>query len=89
MTARVIALRPRPVPGSASVPPSSSPSPAVLGPVRIGWDAVRKLHFARCSRCVDAFAAATLDHVDQWADAHRCDAELVALLASLNVRNAA
>ncbi|GAA1565442.1 hypothetical protein GCM10009678_55610 [Actinomadura kijaniata] len=90
MTARVITLRPRPIPGSALVPsPSPSSSLAVLTPVRIDWDAVRSLYVARCSRCVDAFAAFSPDQVDRWAAAHRCDVELVALLASLNVRDTA
>ncbi|GAA1571806.1 hypothetical protein GCM10009678_63090 [Actinomadura kijaniata] len=62
---------------------------AVLGSVRIDWDAVRALYLARCSRCVDTFTATTFDQADTWAAAHRCDAELVALLASLSVRAAA
>ncbi|MGK5557670.1 hypothetical protein ACSNOI_39285 [Actinomadura kijaniata] len=61
----------------------------VLDSVCIDWDAVRGLYVARCARCVDAFTATTFDQADAWAAAHRCDVELVALLASLTVRAAA
>ncbi|MEW2356403.1 hypothetical protein [Spirillospora sp. NPDC029432] len=92
MVARVLALRPRhvlvPVPrprSSGSPSCSSSAVPAVT----VGWDGLRSLHTARCGRCADALASRSLSDVDDWATAHRCDAELAALLADLDPRRAA
>ncbi|MFC5748337.1 hypothetical protein [Actinomadura rugatobispora] len=92
MAAQVIALRPRPVPASLPVPatrPRSSWASPAVPPVAVGWDAFRSLHLARCEMCADSFASSRADEVDQWADTHRCDLELVALLAEITVRRAA
>ncbi|MBG6086990.1 hypothetical protein [Actinomadura viridis] len=82
-------LRPRPRrrPGSAfssrpvplGRPASSWASPAVP-PVTLRWDDLRALHIARCERCADSYASAFAGEAEEWAQGHRCDAELAALL---------
>ncbi|WP_176401165.1 hypothetical protein [Actinomadura sp. BRA 177] len=105
MVARVRALRPRPRPRFVAVPSPSSPSSrsgssspsrsssAVsswdVWPVGVEWDDFRSLHIARCQRCADSFASSSCGEVDDWADVHRCDVELAALLALVDVRRAA
>lgn len=103
MVARVRALRPRPRPRFVAVPSPSSPSvPSSSGssrssavsswdvwPVGVEWDEFRSLHVARCQRCADSFASEFCGEVNDWADAHRCDAELAALLALVDTRRAA
>ncbi|MBT2206849.1 hypothetical protein [Actinomadura sp. NEAU-AAG7] len=95
MAARIRVLRPRPArprPRFAVVP-SSSRSASVsswdVWPVGVEWDEFRSLHIARCQRCADSFASASWAQVDRWADTHRCDAELAALLALVTERRAA
>jgi hypothetical protein len=97
MTARLIVLRPRPVPAARSVPFSSS-QPSARSPVpsswsvplvRVEWDGVRGLNIARCSRCADSFTSTRVDAVEEWAATHRCDAELAALLAEITSGRAA
>ncbi|MFP3965428.1 hypothetical protein SMC26_24180 [Actinomadura fulvescens] len=73
MTTIVIALRPRPV------LPSSPSSPVVPVP-DVEWDDFRGLHIAHCARCTDTYTSPLLHRADWWADSHRCDLELVALL---------
>lgn len=76
---------------SASSRPSavpSSPSP-VVPPVRVGWDELRGLDVAVCSACAESFASSCVAEVDEWAEVHRCDAELAALLALACNRRAA
>lgn len=58
-------------------------------PVGVEYDEFRSLHLARCQRCADSFASSSCGEVDDWADAHRCDAELAALLALVTARRAA
>ena len=58
-------------------------------PVGIDWDEFGSLHIARCQRCADSFTSPSCDEVDNWADTHRCDPELAALLALLDTRQAA
>ncbi|MUN38187.1 hypothetical protein [Actinomadura litoris] len=97
MAARIRVLRPRPArprPRLAVVPsPSSSWSASVsswdVWPVGVEWDEFRSLHIARCQRCAGSFASASWAEVDRWADTHRCDAELAALLALVTDRRAA
>ncbi|GAA4139521.1 hypothetical protein GCM10022416_25850 [Actinomadura keratinilytica] len=57
-------------------------------PVAVEWDAVRGLHVARCGRCAECFTSSRVDEVEDWAAAHRCDAELAALLAEVSGRAA-
>ncbi|GAA3952689.1 hypothetical protein GCM10023085_38990 [Actinomadura viridis] len=99
MTARVTTLRARPRPrrpGSAfssrPVPagcPASSWASSAVPPVILGWDDVRGLHIARCERCADSFASDIAGEVEDWAELHRCDAELAALLALVTSGRAA
>ncbi|MFV2177642.1 hypothetical protein ACFHW2_14390 [Actinomadura sp. LOL_016] len=93
MAARVLTLRtapgPRPRPRGRLVPVpvspsvlaslSSSPSSAV----RVGWDEWRGLHVAVCDHCAESFASALPGDVDDWTDAHHCDAERAELLAEV------
>ncbi|NVI88883.1 hypothetical protein [Actinomadura sp. BRA 177] len=104
MVARVRVLRPRPRPRFVAVPSPSSPyassssspsrsSSAVsswdVWPVGVEWDEFRSLHIARCQRCAESFASSCCGEVDDWADAHRCDVELAALLAFITSGRAA
>ncbi|MFI0480501.1 hypothetical protein [Actinomadura sp. 9N215] len=101
MTVRVLALRPRPRPRFVAVSSgSSSPSSAVssrpspvsswdVWPVGVEWDEFGSLHVARCQRCADSFASSRAAEVDDWAEVHRCDVELAALLALVTDRRAA
>jgi hypothetical protein len=58
-------------------------------PVGVEWDEFLSLHVARCQRCAESFASSRPGEVDDWADTHRCDAEMAALLALVDVRRAA
>jgi hypothetical protein len=69
----------RPVPSPS---PSETLQPAVwiVPLISITWDDVQALTIARCERCADSLASSDADQIDQWAEAHRCDPELAALL---------
>ncbi|WP_433228989.1 hypothetical protein [Actinomadura formosensis] len=95
---RVLRPRPRPRPRFVAVPSPSSPSPPSrpsvvsswdVWPVGVEWDEFCSLHLARCQRCADSFTSSSCDEVDDWADTHRCDPELAALLALVTARRAA
>ncbi|MEU9840492.1 hypothetical protein AB0C69_14860 [Actinomadura sp. NPDC048032] len=58
-------------------------------PVGVEWDEFRSLHVARCQQCAESFASSSSVEADEWADVHRCDPELVALLALVTDRRAA
>jgi len=94
---RPLRPRPRPrfvaVPAPSS-PSSLAPSSSSSGssrsalvsswdvwPVGVEWDEFRSLHIARCQQCADSFASSSSTEADEWAEVHRCDPELVALLA--------
>ncbi|NVI88067.1 hypothetical protein [Actinomadura sp. BRA 177] len=99
MVARVRVLCPRPRARFVAVPSPSSPSSGSsssgsvsswdVWPVGVEWDEFRSLHVARCQRCADSFASSSCGEVDDWADTHRCDTELAALLALVDIRRAA
>ncbi|MGI5417297.1 hypothetical protein [Actinomadura luteofluorescens] len=94
MATRVLVVRPRPVPVlSASAPASSRPSALSSSssrqPVRVVCDELRSLDVAVCGSCTESFTSSRSGKVDTWADAHTCDAELVALLALVTSRRAA
>ncbi|MEV0668271.1 hypothetical protein ACIBI3_43560 [Actinomadura luteofluorescens] len=101
MVTRARALRPRPrfvavaSPSSPSSPSSSassrqgSVSSWDVWPVGVEWDEFRSLHVARCQHCAESFASSSSTEADDWADVHRCDFELVALLALVTDRRAA
>ncbi|MEV0664894.1 hypothetical protein ACIBI3_33030 [Actinomadura luteofluorescens] len=57
--------------------------------MRVVWDELRGLDIAVCDSCAESFASSRTGEVDGWADAHGCDAELVALLAHVANRRAA
>ncbi|WP_018653815.1 hypothetical protein [Actinomadura flavalba] len=82
MTARIVLLRLRTVTHVRSRPFSSPP-------VRVEWDFVRVLYVARCDRCADSLATPNATAADDWADTHRCDPELTALLTRITKRRAA
>ncbi|TYB49328.1 hypothetical protein [Actinomadura chibensis] len=97
MSVRVLAVRPRLVPIPSFPALGSSRPSAVLfvssssgtSPVRVGWDELRGLDVAVCFSCAESFASSHVAGVDDWADGHRCDAELAALLALVTSRRAA
>jgi hypothetical protein len=100
VTADVISLRPVPVlvprPGgrpvlvpSARRTPRPVPVPVLGGPVTVEWDEYRGVYAAVCDRCCESLDAVRLDHAHEWAEAHRCDPELAALLAEVLTRRAA
>ncbi|WP_329085096.1 hypothetical protein OG979_22265 [Actinomadura citrea] len=99
MVTRVRPLRPRPRPRFVAVPSPSSPSSPSsrvasvsswdVWPVGVEWDGFRSLHVARCQQCAESFASSSPTQADDWADVHRCDPELVALLALVTDRRAA
>ncbi|RFS83735.1 hypothetical protein D0T12_22255 [Actinomadura spongiicola] len=101
---RVLRPRPRPRPRFVVVPSSPSGSSVSsssgsswsgsvsswdVWPVGVEWDDIRSLHVARCQRCAESFASPQAGEVDDWADTHRCDPELVALLALVTSGRAA
>ena len=99
MAVRVLAVRPRraarprlvPVPSSPSSSSSASSrsSSSSVPAVRVGRDELRGLDVAVCDGCAESFASSCCGEVDDWADMHRCDAELAALLALVDTRRAA
>ncbi|MEV0403742.1 hypothetical protein [Actinoallomurus sp. NPDC050550] len=62
---------------------SSSSRRTVLDSVRLAFDDTRGVHVAVCARCAGTESAYpdALGWLLGWADAHRCDPELAALLA--------
>ncbi|QXJ23621.1 hypothetical protein AGRA3207_004803 [Actinomadura graeca] len=58
-------------------------------PVGVEWDEFRSLHIARCQCCAESFTSSRSGEADGWADTHRCDPELAALLALVTDRRAA
>jgi hypothetical protein len=89
-TVPVPSSRPRPTDGhpSPSLSPSPSPSPSptnLRDAIRITLDDTRGVHVAVCDRCADSQSAYadSLAWLLEWAETHRCDPELVALLASV------
>jgi hypothetical protein len=74
-------------------PRNGRPSPsrrAVLDAVRLAFDDTRGIHVAACARCAetqDAYPDA-VGWLLGWADAHRCDPELAALIAACDQRAA-
>jgi hypothetical protein len=96
MTTKVIPLRRRtvPIPSSRPRPGDGRPSPSPFNArdaVRITFDDTRGVHVAVCDRCADSQSAYpdSLVWLLEWADSHRCDPELVVLLASVCGRGAA
>jgi hypothetical protein len=63
--------------------------PGQDGPVSVDWDEGRQMYIAVCERCAETLLTARLDQAHDWADEHRCDPELVALLAEVLDRRAA
>ncbi|WP_179278957.1 hypothetical protein [Actinomadura mexicana] len=57
--------------------------------MRVVWDELRSLDVAVCGSCTESSASSGSGKVDAWADAHICDAELVALLALVSSQRAA
>jgi hypothetical protein len=63
--------------------------PAQDVPVSVDWDEGRQMYVAACDRCTETLLTSRLDQAHGWADEHRCDPELVALLAEVLDRRAA
>jgi hypothetical protein len=72
----VVPLRPAVPSHSVPVPPS-----AVL--VSVEWDDARALYVAACDGCCETATTHHLTDAETWADEHRCDPELAALLATV------
>lgn len=84
----VIPLR-RPVVRVSSARPRlrdvrSSSSRVVLDVVRVSFDDTRGVHVAACARCAESESAYSggLGWLLDWAETHRCDPELAALLTA-------
>jgi hypothetical protein len=58
------------------------------GSVLLEWDEGRGLYIAVCDRCTETFTVELLDQAHEWADDHRCDPELAALLDQITRRAA-
>jgi hypothetical protein len=58
-------------------------------PVTVEWDAMEGLYNAICVRCTEGLSTPRLDMAHDWAETHRCDPELVALLEAVTRRTAA
>lgn len=58
------------------------------GPVSVEWDDTRGLYVAVCARCTETLTSERLDQADEFADEHRCDPELAALLVLIGQRAA-
>lgn len=95
MTAKLIPLRrhavPVPSPRPAQEDRPSSSRPDMQDVVRVIVDDMRGVHVAVCDRCADSQSAYSdaLAWLLEWADAHRCDPEMVSLLASVCGQGAA
>jgi hypothetical protein len=62
----------------------SSSSRLVLDPVRVTFDDTRGVHVAACAQCAETESAYSggLGWLLDWAETHRCDPELAALLTA-------
>jgi hypothetical protein len=72
----VIPLRPRRRPHR----PAARPVPVL---VSVEWDEARGLYAMACERCCESATTHRLEDADAWAETHRCDPELAALLAAV------
>ncbi len=52
-----------------------------LVPLSVEWDEGRGLYVLACDRCCESATMYWLEDTDEWAETHRCDPELAALLA--------
>jgi len=52
-------------------------------PLFVEWDEGRGLYVVVCERCCDSATMYLLEEADEWAETHRCDSELAALLATV------
>lgn len=59
-----------------------------VDPITIIWPHDDDNGVADCSRCHETVTGPSCDWLDQWADEHRCDPELVALLDAVTLRAA-
>jgi hypothetical protein len=80
--AKIVPLRPR---AARAVPTR----PDQDGPVSVEWDDGRATYVVVCERCTESLITERLDQAHNWADEHRCDPELAALLAEVIDRRAA
>ena len=83
----VIPLRRPTVPSSSRRPRRSVHRPS--SPVRIIFDDVSGVHAAVCRHCTESSYTDSVGWLLDWADQHRCDPELAALLAAVCDRGAA
>lgn len=58
-------------------------------PVTVEWDSIEEVYNAICVRCTEGLSTPRLDLAHNWAETHRCDPELAALLAAVTRRTAA
>jgi hypothetical protein len=58
--------------------PAARPVPVL---VSVEWDEGRGMYLAACNRCCESATLHLHDDADAWAETHRCDPELAALLA--------
>jgi hypothetical protein len=57
--------------------------PGQDGPVPVEWDEGRGMYVAACPRCTDTLLSERIDQAHEWADEHRCDSDLIALLTEV------
>jgi hypothetical protein len=62
--------------------PRPTGRPGIL-PVSVEWDEGRGLYLVACDRCCESTTTYRLEDADGWAETHRCDPELAALLATV------
>jgi hypothetical protein len=59
------------------------PGRPVPVPISAEWDEAHGLYVAACERCCETATAHRIDQAEEWVETHRCDPELVALLADV------
>ena len=57
-------------------------------PVIVEWDPIEGVYNAIRLRCAEGLSTTRLDQAHDWAESHRCDPELAALLDAITTRAA-
>jgi hypothetical protein len=67
--------------------PARRPTPLRIPPeppVIVEWDPIEGVYNAICLRCTEGLSTTRLDEAHDWAETHRCDPELAALLDAIS-----